>query len=115
MQYALLLSAAGVEARAPVELAPGELLLGERSYRTYSDGRFKTTVRRRYGALHLFDLARDPGARSNVAESHPEVVHRQLSRIQELSEAFASEGSAVGELSERDRSHLRALGYLDDE
>ncbi len=113
--YALLLAAAGIDARAPLELAPGELLLGERRYRTYSDGRFKTTVRRSDGALHLFDLERDPGERTDVAAAHPEVVRRQLSRIQELSEAFASEGTSVGELSPRDRDRLRALGYLEDE
>jgi arylsulfatase A-like enzyme len=111
----ILLEVAGGPPPQPADLAAGELMLGERHYRTYSDGRFKTAVRRRDGDVALFDLKRDPGERRNVAESHPDVLRRQLDRIQELSAALASQGTGVERLSERDRARLEALGYLDDE
>lgn len=110
--FHLVLSIANVTPTRGDELAPDELLLGERHYRTYLNGRFKSVVRRRDGELHLFDLERDPRERRNVAESHPDVTRRHLERMEELSRGLGAEPTGVEELSQRDRARLRALGYL---
>jgi arylsulfatase A-like enzyme len=64
---------------------------------------------RREGAL--YDLARDPGEKENVAAEHPEVVREYRALLEGL-------GGAVAELAERPPSpelaeRLRALGYVD--
>lgn len=110
--FHLVLSIANVTPRRGDELAPDELLLGERYYRTYLNGRFKSVVRRRDGELHLFDLERDPRERRNVAESHPDVARRHLERMEELLRGLGAEPTGVDKLSQRDRARLRALGYL---
>jgi hypothetical protein len=110
--FQLLLSIAGVEASPAEELSAGELLLAERHYRTYLQGPFKTVVRRRDGALHLFDLERDPGELTDVAKSHPDVIHRHLQRMNELSRALSAAPTGFDQPSESDRARLRALGYL---
>jgi arylsulfatase A-like enzyme len=113
--HRLILELAGAEPVPAGELGPGELLLGERFYRTYLAGRFKTVVRRRDAAAALFDLEMDPEERRDVAESHPDVQRRHLARMEDLSRALAAGRPTRGTLSESDRARLRALGYLEED
>ena len=113
--FGLVLELAGLGAAAPPEVPDGELLIGERRFRTYYDGRFKTLLRREDGRQLLFDLARDPAERRDVASSHPDVVRRHRERIEDLSSRLAATRRGAPErLSERDRERLRMLGYLED-
>ena len=111
--FGLIVGLAGAPAVADVELDAGEHYLSESKYRTYLDGRFKSSHRREDGAVLLFDLARDPGETRDVAAAHPEVVARHRARIEELSERLSARRAVVERLTEDDRERLRALGYLD--
>jgi arylsulfatase A-like enzyme len=79
--------------------------------------------RRRQGApaIERYDLASDAGERWNrAAESGPDARDAALERLREASEAVHHEvvdrhSSGAVELSEEERQHLRALGYLDDD
>jgi arylsulfatase A-like enzyme len=103
---------AGAEAVAP-DLAAGELFLGEHTYRTYRDGRFKSFDPRAGGPLVLLDLAEDPRERRDVAPLHPEVVARHRARTAVLVEALAAaDVAASGALSDDERARLESLGYL---
>jgi arylsulfatase A-like enzyme len=114
--FRLILAIAGADAPAAPELAPGEVLIGERRFRTYLEagGRFKSVIRRSDGALHLFDLERDPAERIDVAKSHPDVARRHLERVEELSRTLSATPTGVEGLSEGDRARLRALGYAEE-
>jgi hypothetical protein len=110
--HRLLRRIAGVEDLGERDLEPGELFVSELSYQTYRRGRFKS-YRRRDGDLVLVDLASDAGERRDVASLHPEVAKGHAARLDELSRRLAVESNRPTRLSERDRSRLRSLGYLE--
>ena len=96
------------------ELQPGEHYLSERRFRTYLDGRWKSTVRRRDDRLFLFDLEADPRETVNAAHLHPEVVEAHRRRIDSLTRALAIQTRRGDrELSEQERRTLEALGYVE--
>ena len=111
--YGLILRIAGLEPGEPSELEPDELYVGEKNYRTYLRGRWKSTMRRDSGRFHLYDLKGDPGETRDVADAHPDVIREHLVRAAELSKRLRTERASERPLSERDRQRLRALGYLD--
>ena len=80
--------------------------------------RSKLIVDRIADSLALFDLAADPGERTDLAASRPDEV-RALSEILERWDASvrSDEGGAVqsreAELSEQQREDLRTLGYTE--
>jgi arylsulfatase A-like enzyme len=109
----LIQEIAGLHPEPVHHLAEGELFIAESEFRTYLDGRWKSTIRRSDERQFLFDLEADPGEGRDVAEANPEVATAHLRRIDELSREFsASSGPAEGELSEREREILEVLGYL---
>lgn len=111
----LIQEIAGLTPERAEELAPGELLIGEASFRTYLNGRWKSIIRRRDGEHFLFDLTADPGERHNVAPAAPDVAAAHLRRVDQLSRRFAAEGSAGRrELSKQERETLEVLGYLEE-
>lgn len=112
--HRLIRRIAGVDAGPEPTLATDELFVGELRWRTYLDGRYKTSLRRADDHLALFDLETDPGELSDVSAEHPEVVARHRERIRELSESLSARRAVMEKLSEDDRERLRALGYLDD-
>jgi arylsulfatase A-like enzyme len=111
--HAILVGLAGGNADVDAQLEPDELYLSERAYRTYRRGRFKSAVARADGAIHLFDLASDPGETRDVADENPEIVAAHRRRIGELAQSLSARRAVVERLTEDDRERLRALGYLD--
>ena len=112
--HARILALAGAEASTPLQLGESEHFVGEMHYLTYRDGRFKSTLHRRNGALQLFDLVRDPGEQTDVAAQHPEIAQRHEARSRELAALHASEVRPEGELGDDERERLRILGYLEE-
>jgi len=112
----LILEIAGVAPERTEELAPGELFLGELGFRTYVNGRWKSTVRRSDGEHFLFDLITDPDERANAAGAAPDVAAAHLRRIDQLARSFVAEGAAGrGEISQHERETLEVLGYLEED
>lgn len=72
------------------------------------------TVRNfKYHDGELFDLRRDPGEQTDLAQQHPELVRRLELRLRRLVESEeAIEGQAI-ELDPETLEQLRALGYID--
>jgi arylsulfatase len=66
------------------------------------------------GALELFDLAADPGERSDLSADRPELRDRLLALLQERqSQSQASATAAEArELTEEELERLRGLGYV---
>ena len=111
--FHVILELAGSGEPAETPLAPDELFLSERGYRTYLRGRYKSVQRRADGAIHLFDLSLDAGETRDVAGDHPAVVAEHRRRIREIGDALGSGRAAVQRQSQDDRERLRALGYLE--
>jgi arylsulfatase A-like enzyme len=110
----LIQEIAGLRPDRGGDLPPGELYVGERRFRTYLDGRWKSTVRRSDGRLFLFDLENDPREEWNVADAHPHIAELQRRRIEEVSRGLAVRGEpGERELSERERETLEVLGYVE--
>ena len=110
----LLRTLAGEPHETGSQLRVSEQYLSERWFRTYFDGRWKSTVRRRDGRLFLFDLDADPGETVDVAQQHPELADTHQRRIDELARALAVETRRRDrELSDEERRTLEALGYLE--
>jgi len=77
--------------------------------------RFKLIRDDRTGALELYDLARDPGERRDLAPERPALA-AELSALLETELARVREGARrapVRRLSEDEIEQLRALGYAD--
>jgi len=110
--FRLLLRLAGVTAPSPADLEPEELLVGERLFRTYRRGRWKSVFDRGSDRALLFDLEGDAGELRNVAAEHPEELARHRERVAALSRALAGQ-SGVAEPSAADLERLRALGYVE--
>jgi arylsulfatase A-like enzyme len=111
--FRLLLEIAGVAAPADGAAAEPELFVGESDFRTYRQGRWKSTFRRSDGKAFLYDLEQDPAELRDLSQEKPMLVLSHRQRVNELSEALKAERAPVRELSEDDESRLRALGYLD--
>jgi arylsulfatase A-like enzyme len=113
--YGLVLEIAGQPATASVDTHPEELFVSELFFRTYREGRFKTTVRRSDGQAFLYDLEADPQERNDLAAGNALQVHAHRLRLNELSQQLAAAASPHRELSEEEKQRLRTLGYLEDE
>ncbi len=84
--------------------------------RALIDGGYKVIRDLTTGKVELYDLARDPGERDNLAESEPEFTRERLELLDRV-HAAAAEASAVGtdvELSQEDIDVLGAMGYAGD-
>lgn len=112
--HRLLLRLVGVaEDQMPAgDLAPDELFLTERLYRTYQRGRFKSFWNRR-GEFTLVDLGTDPDETRDVAGDHPDVATAQRARMDELTRALAAPDLQLDAVPEKFMSRLRALGYVE--
>ncbi len=65
------------------------------------------------GSDELYDLARDPGETSNLAEAEPERTARMRGRVLEIVAALPADAAdAAPEISAETRRNLQALGYL---
>lgn len=113
--YTLVQQIAGLPAEAAPDTRAGELFVGEINFRTYREGRWKTTVRRRDGRAFLYDLESDPGEQRDVAQANALQVHAHRVRINELTHALAGSAPPARELTDEEKQRLRALGYLDEE
>ncbi len=74
-----------------------------------SDGRYKLIRDAKSRSLRLFDLLRDPGERTDLADARPEVVDR-LRRA--LFEWYRLHHAGAREGADETARRLRALGYL---
>jgi arylsulfatase A-like enzyme len=78
--------------------------------RSIRRGRYKLHVNRLTGGTELYDLERDPGEQTDIAEREPAVVaalHEAL-----LSRTGSAPQGETVELSSEDIEQLRSLGYL---
>jgi arylsulfatase A-like enzyme len=112
--FYLIQEIAGLRPGRTQELGPDELFVGERRFRTYVSGRWKSSVRRKDGEHFLFDLAADPGEKRDAADANPEVVADHRLRLSQLSRELGVR-SPRGQrgLSELERETLKMLGYLE--
>jgi arylsulfatase A-like enzyme len=84
------------------------------AFRSVREGAFKLILDRETGRRELYQLADDPGERTDVAQQHPEVVERLGGAIEEL-EATALGATPAVELDPEATARLRELGYLGSE
>jgi arylsulfatase A-like enzyme len=63
-------------------------------------------------AVELFDLARDPGEKRNLADEEPAVARELNSRVVEIYKRTGVRKAAKIELDEALKERLRALGYI---
>jgi arylsulfatase len=78
---------------------------------------FKLVIDDATGVIELYDLARDPGERDDLAEARPELVASHLAVLESV-HAAARENAAAGrevELTDDERAALEALGYAGEE
>ena len=78
------------------------------------DGRWKLLLEPASGRAHLFDLKRDPGETSDVADRHPEELERLLAVRRSYRTKILSEPTVFAEpvpLDSELREALRSLGY----
>jgi arylsulfatase A-like enzyme len=113
--YRLLLEIAAREAPESVDTRPEELFVGELTFRTYRQGRFKTTLRRSDGQAFLYDLEVDPHEQKDLAAGNAQQVQAYRMRLNELSQELAADESPHRDLSEDEKERLRTLGYLEEE
>lgn len=64
------------------------------------------------GRCELYDLARDPGERRDLAAERPEDVAHLKERLERLLVARPPAQAGEGQLSAAEREELRALGYV---
>jgi arylsulfatase A-like enzyme len=63
--------------------------------------------------LELYDLAIDPHERTNLADTHPDIVDQILPLLREFDAVVDTQGTAPGEeVSDAHRARLRSLGYM---
>ena len=111
--FGLILRAVGVEAPPPMDIGRDEQYLSEHAFRTYRQGRWKSTQPRDGGPLVLFDLESDPAESQNVAAGHPEIVTAHQERIKAIASSLASRGEEPARLKPSDEERLRRLGYIE--
>jgi arylsulfatase A-like enzyme len=109
----LLREIIGLAPLEPQDLAPDEVFLTERFFRTYRDGRFKSMWQRGQDEIVLFDLEADPGETKNVAADRPDIARAHRARIEALTQALATETGKDSTMSADDEERLRALGYIE--
>jgi arylsulfatase A-like enzyme len=64
------------------------------------------------GEVRLYDLAKDPGERDDVAARHPKIVQAHAAEIERLlAEYGKGKGTSKTELSGSEMKQLKALGY----
>ncbi|MGH7896507.1 MAG: hypothetical protein ACREQQ_01025 [Candidatus Binatia bacterium] len=98
--------------------------VGKRDFESIHDGPLKLIRRRNaWGLFHspyqFFELSADPGERMNLGSLYlPSAEERRLrARLRALNKAIARRAGpgrkvAVGELDDKTKSQLKALGYL---
>jgi arylsulfatase A-like enzyme len=112
--FGLVLRAAGLAEPPSEDTTPDELFVGERFYRTYRQGRWKSSVRRSDGRAVLYDLDADPDERNDVSSKNPLRLLAHRNRINELTSALHGRAEPERELSEEEKERLRILGYLEE-
>ncbi len=60
----------------------------------------------------LYQVINDPGELENLARLHPEVLERLRAELQRRLDELSESSSVDVDLSEEDKAHLRALGYI---
>jgi arylsulfatase A-like enzyme len=111
-----LLRRAGVAAAArELELAPDEHYVSEMKYRTYRDGRWKSSFERAGTRAVLFDLDSDPHEQRDLSGARADVLATHRSRVDALTQELAASGARRDALSGEERRRLEALGYLQPE
>ena len=89
--------------------------------RALVEARYKLIERQATGRLELYDLARDPGERHNLAAARPDLAARMRDDMRALereNQALASRlgntpaPSTVGSVTEEALEQLRSLGYI---
>ena len=60
----------------------------------------------------LYHVINDPGELENLVQSQPEVVEWLRAELQRRLDGLSESASVEAELSEEDKAHLRALGYI---
>jgi arylsulfatase A-like enzyme len=112
--HGLILEAAGVTPPAATASVDRELFIGERRYRTYVHGPFKSVVRREDDEHFLFDLRTDPGETRNLSQRRGKLAAAHRERIEVLGrELAAGETRTARPLSDEDRARLELLGYVE--
>jgi arylsulfatase A-like enzyme len=106
---------AGLAPERAADTSPMELFVGELLYRTYREGRWKSTLRRSDGKAFLYDLETDPDEIHDLSQQKRLLVLRHRLRLNQLTQELRAESAPKAELSEEDKERLRILGYLDDE
>ena len=106
-----LLAAPGPSAERRVVAAADHYNAEPDSLRMIQDLRYKLIVERITGAVHLYDLERDPAERTDVAAQSPERVATLRQQL-ERHLARARQAPARAPLSPEQAERLRALGYL---
>ena len=83
-------------------------------FRSVRQDRYKLIRESKSGRTMLFDLATDPGEKSDILDREPEIAERLLAvmRAREAEYAGAREGAETIELEDEDLDRLRALGYV---
>jgi choline-sulfatase len=112
--FSLLTGLAGSAAPAQGPLAADEVLLSERYFRTYIEGRYKSIRSRVTDRMVLIDLEGDPQELRDVAPEHPEIAREQRQRVDALSRELETRGVQIAPLSDTMVKRLRELGYLAD-
>ncbi len=113
--FYLLQEIAGLAPQRAADTRPAELFVGELLFRTYREGRWKSTLRRSDGKAFLYDLETDPEELHDLSQQRRLMVLRHRMRLNELTQELRAERAPQAELSEEDKERLRILGYLDDE
>jgi arylsulfatase A-like enzyme len=76
-------------------------------------GRLDDTEGRHSDGRELYDLSVDPREKDNIAADRPRRVHTLVRDLARWQEATPEPGHEQADLSEDDKRHLRALGYVD--
>jgi arylsulfatase A-like enzyme len=112
--FGLIGELAGVDDGADAGLDAGEMFLSEERWQTYRRGRWKSFHSRDARQHLLFDLAADPAETRDLAAKHPKVLQTHRERIAALADSLAARTASPSQLTDEDRSQLRALGYLEE-
>jgi arylsulfatase A-like enzyme len=111
--FRMLVRLAGGEPPDPADLRDDEHLVGERRYRTYRQGRWKSFWPRGGEPPRLVDLSEDPLEQHDLAASHADVLAAHRERVEELSRRLATDADMIEEVAPEQRRRLEALGYLE--
>ena len=62
--------------------------------------------------VELYNMVEDPGELEDLAETQPEILERLRNELGQLLAEISESTAVEAELSEEDKAHLRALGYV---